>query len=159
MTLKTCDTRCHVAWLAGLLEGEGSSTSALCGFRSYPVIQVQMCTEETIRRVAALLGARSVRRREPRVVGWRPTYTAKIVGANAAASMRTLRPLMGVRRAGAIDGALAAYRPLMLVTAPEHCVVPGCEKPHRGRGLCHTHYRSWSRDIAKGRTPRVSALL
>src|SRR5207244_4906431 len=36
------------------------------------------------------------------------------------------------------------------------CVVPGCTKPHRSRGLCHAHYMLWSRDLKKGRIPRVT---
>jgi hypothetical protein len=72
--------------------------------------------------------------------------------------MRTLRDLMGARRRGAIDKALKSYRPIQLTPAPEHCVVAGCESPHRGRGLCHKHYMSWSRDVAKGRAPRITPL-
>lgn len=65
---------------------------------------------------------------------------------------------MGVRRQQAITTALATYDPIRLSVAPEHCIVPGCRKPHRGRGLCHKHYMSWSRDVARGRTPRVVPL-
>ena len=38
------------------------------------------------------------------------------------------------------------------------CVVPGCTKPHRSRGLCHARYGLWSRDLKKGRIPRVTPL-
>jgi hypothetical protein len=72
--------------------------------------------------------------------------------------MRKLKPLMGTRRGAAIDAALAAYNPIRLVHAPPTCIVDGCERPHRSRGLCHAHYMSWSRDLAKGRTPRVTPL-
>jgi hypothetical protein len=72
--------------------------------------------------------------------------------------MRRLRPFMGIRRTAAIDAALAAYHPIRLIDPPERCVVDGCDDPHRSRGLCHRHYMSWMRDVAKGRTPRVTPL-
>jgi hypothetical protein len=72
--------------------------------------------------------------------------------------MRRLRPLMAGRRGAAIDAALAAYHPIRLTPAPARCIVSGCERPHRGRGLCHKHYMSWSRDRKRGRAPRVTPL-
>jgi hypothetical protein len=72
--------------------------------------------------------------------------------------MRTLRPHMGQRRTRAIDLALAAYRPIRLAQAPRYCVIPGCERPHRGRGLCHKHYMKWDRDRKAGRKPRITPL-
>jgi hypothetical protein len=65
---------------------------------------------------------------------------------------------MGIRRRAAIDKALASYRPIQLTPAPTTCIVPDCDEPHRGRGLCHKHYMSWSRDVAKGRAPRITPL-
>ena len=65
---------------------------------------------------------------------------------------------MGARRAAAIDTALEDYYPVRLTEMPANCVVPGCFEPPRARGLCHRHYMSWSRDVAKGRTPRVKPL-
>jgi hypothetical protein len=86
------------------------------------------------------------------------TYSVAISGAPAADWMQRLRPLMGERRRAAIDAALEAFYPERLSVAPEHCVVPGCPGAHRGRGLCHKHYMSWLRDVAKGRVPRVTPL-
>jgi len=65
---------------------------------------------------------------------------------------------MGARRTAAIDAALAAYKPVRLVDPPATCVVPDCRDETRARGLCHKHYMSWSRDVAQGRTPRVTPL-
>lgn len=47
---------------------------------------------------------------------------------------------------------------IRLVDPPPTCVVPGCDRPHESRGLCHKHYMSWLRDVAKGRAPRVTPL-
>ncbi len=148
-----------VAWLAGLLEGEGTfGLNRSSPDNAYPVISLQMCDETVVSRAAGLLSAPSVQKREPTRDHWNPTYAAAIVGHDAAIWMERLRPLMGRRRTEAIDAALAAYHPIRLIDAPLNCVVPGCDKPHEARGLCHKHYMSWSRDIAGGKAPRVIPL-
>jgi len=148
---------CDRAWIAGLLEGEGSFVANRGAQSSYPVIKVEMCEQEVIERAARLLDTR-VWVVPPRTEGWRPTYVAQIAGHRAAQWMRALRPYMGLRRAAAIDAALSAYHPLRLIAPPLVCVVEGCERAHRARGLCNTHYMSWSRDRAKGRRPRITPL-
>lgn len=147
------------AWLVGLLEGEGTFSVNRCSPRSsYPVLGLQMCDETIVARVARLIGAPGVWRREPQREGWSPTYVAAITGHRAATWMRRLRDSMGVRRRAAIDAALAQYHPIRLVDPPPSCVVPGCGERHRGRGLCHKHYMMWSRDRAMGRVARIAPL-
>jgi hypothetical protein len=130
---------CDRAWLAGLLEGEGSFIANRSARSSYPVIKVEMCEQEVIERAARLLDTR-VWIVPPGTEGWRPTYVAQIAGHRAAEWMRALRPYMGLRRAASIDAALLAYHPIRLITPPLVCVVEGCERTHRARGLCNTHY-------------------
>jgi hypothetical protein len=148
---------CDRAWIAGLLEGEGSFIANRAARSSYPVIKVEMCEQEVVERAARLLDTR-VWLVAPGTDGWRPTYVAQIAGHRAAEWMRTLRPYMGLRRTAAIDAALSAYHPIRLVAPPVVCVVEGCERPHRARGLCNTHYMSWLRDRARGRVPRITPL-
>jgi len=148
---------CDLAWLAGLLEGEGSFIANRGARSSYPVIKVEMCDQEVIERAARLLETR-VWLVPPGTEGWRPTYVAQIAGHRAAEWMRAVRPFMGLRRTAAIDAALSAYQPVRLIAPPLICVVEGCERPHRARGLCNTHYMSWFRDRAGGRTPRITPL-
>lgn len=81
-----------------------------------------------------------------------------VSGHDAAMWMIKLRESMGERRRNAIDNALAKYRPIRLIDAPTTCMVPECLQTHRSRGLCHKHYMSWSRDVARGRTPRITPL-
>ena len=145
------------AWLAGLLEGEGSFLANRGVLSSYPVIKVEMCEREIIERAASVLDTR-VWVVPPRTEEWRPTYVAQIAGHRAAEWMRALRPYMGLRRTAAIDVALSAYHPVRLIAPPLVCVVEGCGRSHRARGLCNTHYMSWSRDRAKGRVPRITPL-
>jgi hypothetical protein len=148
---------CDLAWIAGLLEGEGSFIANRVTRCPYPVIKVEMCEREVIERAARLLDTR-VWVVAPGTEGWRPTYVAQIAGHRAAEWMRALRPYMGLRRTAAIDAALSAYHPVRLIAPPLVCVVEGCERAHRARGLCNTHYMSWSRDRIKGRTPRITPL-
>jgi hypothetical protein len=96
-------------WLAGLLEGEGCF-----GMRTdrpnQPYITIQMADEDIITRVAILWGM-SYCANPPRQVGWKMCYRTVIRGRKAAILMRELRPLMGHRRQGQIDQALARYNP------------------------------------------------
>jgi hypothetical protein len=148
-----------ISWLAGLLEGEGTFTMTCdARFRCYPVVELTMCDAAVVFRAARILGRSTVRMREPERPDWRPTYVAKVGGADAAVWMRTLREVMGERRRTAIDVSLARYHPVNLVDPPDSCVVPGCSEPHRGRGLCHKHYMMWSRDQKNGRAARIAPL-
>src|SRR5258706_4559583 len=153
-----CNASCDQAWLAGLLEGEGSFCIQRSDGNSYPLIKVEMSEADIVRRAAELMGAPSLQTRAPRKAHWRTTYVAAVAGERAAVWMRSLAPLMGDRRSRSIARALTEYRSIRLTTAPARCVVPGCAEPHRSRGLCHKHYMSWSRDRARGREPRVSGL-
>lgn len=146
-----------IAWLAGLLEGEGTFTSTA----TYPVISMQMCDLEVVQRAATILSIERVSRKDVernRERGWSPAFYVAIGGARAAEWMRELRPAMGQRRASQIDHALAQYRPIRLTEAPPHCVVADCREPHRGRGLCHKHYMKWDRDRKAGGIPRITPL-
>jgi hypothetical protein len=108
---------CDRAWLAGLLEGEGSFITYRDGRLSYPVIKVEMCEQEVIQRVADLLKTHLWV--EPsRTEGWRPTYVVQIAGHRAAEWMGALRADMGLRRTAAIDAAIAGYHPIRLTEIP-----------------------------------------
>jgi hypothetical protein len=86
---------CDRAWIAGLLEGEGSFIASRATRSSYPVIKVEMCEQEVVERAARLLDTR-VWLVAPGTEGWRPTYVAQIAGHRAAEWMRALRPYMGL---------------------------------------------------------------
>jgi hypothetical protein len=153
------DESAGLAWLAGLLEGEGTFAIQRDSTEiAYPRISLTMCDRATVERAARLMGAPSVTRKEPRDPDWSVSYFAAITGHQAATWMHQIRGLMGARRRASIDAALASYHPIRLVDAPASCVVPDCDEPHRGRGLCHRHYMMWSRDRANGRAARIVPL-
>lgn len=147
-----------IAWLAGLLEGEGTfSENTGC-----PRVSVQMTDRDVVERARAVMRAPNVWPKKhseyARRRGWSRMYATAATGLRGAELMVKLRPFMGERRTRETDRALAAYEPIRLMDPPEVCTVQDCSAPHRGRGLCHKHYMTWSRDRARGREPRVKPL-
>jgi len=97
-------------WLAGLLEGEGSFLKGPPSAPRHPVLALQMTDEDVVARVAAMFG-RKASCWQPRQARWQRTFVVRVTGAKAAAWMTALRPLMGQRRRGQIDRALASTNP------------------------------------------------
>lgn len=100
-------TDLELAWLAGLLEGEGCFThSYRRGINFAPKIQLAMTDEDVVLRAQALMGGR-VRSstREP----WKTLYTVIVSGAAAVALMRQLLPHMGERRSDRMLGLMCDW--------------------------------------------------
>lgn len=102
-----------LAWIAGLLEGEGNfgCRRGSTGHHMVPSIQCRMTDEDIIRTLQAVTGAGSVN--GPYSDGnpnHKPVWRWQITGPRAIALMKTLRPWMGRRRGGAIDSILAQMR-------------------------------------------------
>lgn len=106
-------TPVEVAWLAGLLEGEGS----FCAIRktrtpkkvdpwvqSYFKISVGMTDEDVIAKVATLWGAAFQKGKA--VSGRKPIYQTSISGSKAEQVATRLEPHLGGRRQGQIRTAL-----------------------------------------------------
>lgn len=96
-------------WLAGLLEGEGSFTAGIPANPAKPIISLQMTDEDVVAKVAAIFQVKYHQVEMNHEKGWRDTYRLRIAGKKAVAVMKLLRPLMGERRQGQIDKALACY--------------------------------------------------
>lgn len=100
----------EIAWLAGILDGEGSFllNRSIVGGKVYlyPKITVNMTDLDVIERVADLFGVSpyKIPIRVERKQAWR----ASIQGAGAVSLMRLLRPWMSERRGEKIDE-LVAY--------------------------------------------------
>jgi hypothetical protein len=146
-----------LAWLAGLLEGEGTFEAHRERQLTYPRIALHMCDEDVVARASAHLHSRSVWPEEPRQEGWRPSYGTAITGGRAGELMSALLPHMGERRSAEIRAALSSYRPIRL-SRQNVCSVSGCDQTHDARGLCKRHHMQWWRDVKRGREPRVKPL-
>lgn len=100
-------TEIELAWLAGILEGEGSF---MCGHPSDPgsvKISMMSTDKDIVERVATLIGNKcSSAQFDGRNPNWKPAYQIQVRGRRAAALMRRLYPLMGKRRQGQILRAL-----------------------------------------------------
>lgn len=94
----------EVAWLAGLLEGEGSFIMSKSGKwkgvqHTSPLITLGMTDEDVVRRVAALWErAVSVNRRSEREGNARDLYSTRLSGDKAVFWMLAMFGFMGARR-------------------------------------------------------------
>lgn len=95
-----------LAWLAGLLEGEGTffmqkgHKNGVC--YQYPIIVVSMTDEDVIDRVAYLFGTSSHKESQRYYadlgVSRKPSWRASAAGTRAVSLMQSLLPWMGKRR-------------------------------------------------------------
>lgn len=103
-----------LAWLAGLLEGEGyfGTIRNHVGGKVYPYprVGVTMTDRDVIARVAALWSVK-VNVVRPYGVSKKTSYRVQIIGRRAAEMMLLLYAMMGTRRRAQIDGALGIARP------------------------------------------------
>jgi hypothetical protein len=104
-------------WLAGLLEGEGTFMTGPPSSPGLPGIAVNMTDHDVMAQLGRIFG-RKVHELKPRNARWRTSYQVRVNGGAAVRWMTVLRPLMGSRRQGQIDRALAsdAPRPVALLT-------------------------------------------
>jgi hypothetical protein len=161
LSWEAADTEARVAWLAGVLEGEGSFVSASFGSYSYPRVQMTMCDRYVLDPAMTLMPSShiyAVTDKRGLERGWSEAWIVSINGPPAASVMRAVLQWMGSRRTKAIDRSLAAWRPIRVAPQRSSCIVQGCWRRHAARGLCNTHYMSWSRDRTRGRTPRITPL-
>jgi hypothetical protein len=98
-----------IAWLAGLLEGEGyfGTITNWVGGKAYryPRVGVSMTDRDVVARVAALWSV-SVNVVRPAGASKKTIYRALISGKRAVQWMEQLHPCMGSRRRMQIDQAL-----------------------------------------------------
>ena len=101
-------TRNEIAWLAGLLEGEGCFFwDSSKGRYGHPNIRLNMCDRDVVERAKQLIDASAIRKvvKEP----WKTQWSISIVCEKAAEIMRTVLPYMGERRSKKITTLLAAW--------------------------------------------------
>lgn len=101
-------TSLRLAWLAGLLEGEGTFLRPPPSMPNCPIVSCRMTDRDVVEQVAAQFGPAVM---EIDKGEYRTEFAATLKGQGAVALMTDIRPLMGERRQQAIDAALYYYRP------------------------------------------------
>lgn len=98
-----------IAWLAGLLEGEGCfmvRSGDGAGRRPSLAVETKMTDLDIVARVAAMVGGNVVVKPDPRP-HHNTCYSTTVAGAKAERVMRLVLPHMGARRAHKIRLCLA----------------------------------------------------
>ena len=122
----------EIAWLAGLLEGEG-----FFGLNrgKYPVIALEMTDEDIVVKIAAMW--------DVRVYHHRNTWTARVYGTQAIQWMMTLLTLLGKRRSEKVIKIIKVWREYAYMRAPKGIRTMATCHPDRivvGHGLCMDCY-------------------
>lgn len=94
------------AWLAGLLEGEGTFTR--CGTNLQ--VQIIMTDEDVLRRAMKIAGCGNFYERGVRKEGYKPQFQWQVNPRDdVVALLKRVRPFMGERRGARIDELLAIH--------------------------------------------------
>jgi len=96
-----------IAWLAGILEGEGCFL--LKGNNTSPCIQLKMKDEDIIKRVASLWNVTVIENKKQEL-HWSQTYQVNLYGNRAVAWMFTIYSFMGKRRQAKIKEVVAGWK-------------------------------------------------
>jgi hypothetical protein len=93
----------ELAWLAGLLEGEGTfGTVRRATGQVAPIVKVKMTDLDVIQRAQGIMGIRRYTIEKVSQPQYKPQYLIRLTGKRAAALMLVLLPHMGERRAAKI---------------------------------------------------------
>lgn len=93
-------TAVQIAWMAGIIEGEGTFVASLRrGKRKYPSMTVRMTDEDIVRRLHEFTGVGAFGAMAVRGMMTKPAYTWKVSRkADFAEICRIIQPYMGIRR-------------------------------------------------------------
>lgn len=116
----------EIAWLAGLIEGEGSFWNRSKRYCA-PVVQLAMTDEDVVIRAAIAMGATKVVQESSPTKAGKLIYRTNVYGAAAIELMERLLPYMGKRRTQKIAELL-----VLRETAPSS---PYSERRAYSRGL------------------------
>ncbi len=125
-----------IAWLAGLLEGDGCFGI----YRKYPIIKLGMTSEDTVIRAASLMGSKVWHRKNMR--------ETELGGTRAINLMVALYPFLGRRRREKVAEIIGFWRNLPASRAPNGTRSMATCHPDRfvqGLGLCSDCYNTHRR--------------
>lgn len=135
---------CDIAWLAGLLEGEGCFL--LTGpNKTSPRISLNMTDKDIVERVAALTGVKSIHIRERRSKNpnHKDQWCLCIGGNRAIGVMQTIYTFMGTRRKAKIRDVIAVWKANPYKRRMGKQVILACSHTDRkpyAHDMCHACY-------------------
>jgi hypothetical protein len=97
----------EIAWLAGLVEGEGS-ISSYGASKTTPRLRIWMTDKDVIEKAANLMGAK-IQYRVLRV-NWKPQWGIEVGGHKALSWMFIIYKFMGIRRQEAIRNVVSKWK-------------------------------------------------
>jgi hypothetical protein len=145
-------TELEIAWLAGLLEGEGNFElvpAHRCGKRRSMEVRLNlsMTDLDVVERVAKLVEATAKiwtndrSKQSGTRPNHKPLYCLSIKGYRAIRIMTAILPFMGERRSAKIREAIDAWN--AVAHTRERNLPPTChpDLPHYSKGLCRACYK------------------
>ncbi len=105
------DSDLGIYWLAGLLEAEGSFMKGIPSAPNKPSMKIQTTDYDIAQRVGDIFQAKVMGpyTRKEWAVEYKPFYIVTKRSRPAIQFMQQIRPMMGERRQGQIDAAIASY--------------------------------------------------
>lgn len=100
-------TKEEIAWIAGLLEGEGCFTNS--GKSTSPIIYLMMCDLDVVEKAKTIIGSTGKISIRERGDNHKLAYRIYICGKLAYEWMKLIYPLMGKRRQAKIDEVTKKY--------------------------------------------------
>src|SRR5438093_8334018 len=101
-------TSVQIAWIAGLLEGEGHF--GLSYNEKYPTIKVGVTDLDTIEKARDIMSPSTNIICERRQNNWKPFYKFGLHSTKAVEWMMTIYPLMSIRRKARIKSCIISWR-------------------------------------------------
>ena len=128
----------QIAWLAGLLEGEGSFMWA----KTSPCVAIQMTDRDVLERAAKIMAAKVWSPYKPKgKPSYKPIFTIRIFGIQAIQWMMTVYRFMGERRRIKIAAVIKLWRdsdhpPRASRNTPQFAARCHPNRPRRAYELC-----------------------
>lgn len=97
----------EIAWLAGLLEGEGCFATRGTGHN--PIIQLIMIDKDVVIKAAKIMGSHKVVKNKIDSRGGKQLFRTVLYGANAIEIMQKVYPFMGERRQAKIQECVCVF--------------------------------------------------
>lgn len=145
-------TELELAWLAGLLEGEGSFVPPPPSDPNRPRISIEMTDRDIVRRVATMFELAYVQsRRYETKVNWKQSFCVILRGQRAVSLMKRLYPYMGERRKKRINEIISSYieKPAAVAKLTDEAVLDIRTKRISMRQLAELY------GVAKGTVQRI----